>query len=419
MAQGLPLAMRALRSRNYRLFFIGQSISLIGTWMTRLATSWLVYRLTDSALLLGIVGFAGQIPAFFLSPLVGVWIDRWNRHRTLVWTQVIAMVQSLALAGLALSGTINMYWIIGLSLLQGLVNAFDMPARQAFVIEMIDDRADLSNAIALNSTIVNGSRLIGPAIAGLVIAAVGEGYCFLIDGLSYIAVVWSLLAMRLASEQPRATQKHILQELAEGWTYIVESRPIRSILLVLALSSLVGMPFGVLLPIMAGNVLHGGPHTLGFLVGASGIGAFVSAVSLAVRKSVIGLGRMIAISCAVFGASLVLFAISRNVWVSMALMVVTGFGMMQQMAGSNTIVQTIVADSKRGRVMSYYTLAILGMAPFGSLLAGTLAERFGAPWTLAAGGVLCILASVWFARQLPEVRRVIRPIYVELGILPE
>jgi len=405
-----PIAARALRSRNYRLFFVGQSISLIGTWMTRLATSWLVYRLTDSALLLGISGFAGQIPAFFLAPLAGVWLDRWDRRRTLVWTQIIAMLQSLALAGLALSGVINIWWILGLALLQGLVNAFDMPARQAFVVEMIDDRADLSNAIALNSSIVNGSRLIGPAIAGVVIAAVGEGYCFLIDGLSYIAVIGSLLAMRISFVETRSGQKNILQELRDGWTYIVEFRPIRSILIVLALSSLVGMPFTVLLPIMAGNVLHGGPHTLGFLMGASGIGAFISAVSLALRRSVIGLGRMIAISCGIMGAGLVLFAISRNLWASMLLMVLVGFGMMQQMAGSNTIVQTIVEDSKRGRVMSYYTLAILGMAPFGSLLFGTLAERFGAPATLAGGGVLCVLASFRFARELPALRRVIRPI---------
>jgi MFS family permease len=414
-----PLAARALRSRNYRLFFVGQSISLIGTWMTRLATSWLVYRLTDSALLLGVSGFAGQIPAFFLAPLAGVWLDRWNRHRTLVWTQVAAMVQSLALAALALSGTINIWWIIGLSLLQGLVNAFDMPARQAFVIEMIDDRADLSNAIALNSTIVNGSRLIGPAIAGLVIAAVGEGYCFLIDGLSYIAVIWSLLMMRIAPIETRASQKQVLHDLAEGWTYIIHFPPIRSILLVLSLASLVAMPFTVVLPVMAGSVLQGGPHTLGFLMGASGIGALASAISLALRKTVIGLGRMIAIATAIFGAGLILFAISRTLWVSLVLMVLVGFGMMQLMAGSNTIIQTIVDDSKRGRVMSYYTLAILGMAPFGSLLAGALAERFGAPATLAGGGVLCLLASIWFARQLPALRRVMRPIYAELGILPQ
>ncbi len=414
-----PIAARALRSRNYRLFFVGQSISLIGTWMTRLATSWLVYRLTDSALLLGIVGFAGQIPAFFLAPLAGVWLDRWNRHRTLVWTQAIAMVQSLALAGLALSGFINIWWILGLSLLQGLVNAFDMPARQAFVIEMVDDRADLSNAIALNSSIVNGSRLIGPAIAGLVIAAVGEGYCFLIDGISYIAVIVSLLLMRISFVESHAGQKHILQELKDGWTYIVEFRPIRSILLVLALSSLVGMPFTVLLPIMAGNVLHGGPNTLGFLMAASGIGAFTSALSLALRRTVLGLGRMIAIASAIFGAGLILFAVSRILWISLVLMVLVGFGMMQQMAGSNTIIQTIVDDSKRGRVMSYYTLAILGMAPFGSLLAGSLAQRFGAPVTLAIGGVLCLVAALWFARELPELRRVMRPIYAELGILPD
>jgi MFS family permease len=412
-------AVRALRSRNYRLFFTGQSVSLIGTWMTRVATSWLVYRLTDSAILLGLSGFAGQIPAFFLAPVAGVWIDRMNRHRVLVVTQILSMIQSFAMAGLAFSGTINIGWILGLALFQGIVNAFDMPARQAFVIEMIDDRADLSNAIALNSSMVNGSRLVGPAIAGVIVAAVGEAACFFIDGVSYLAVIASLLAMRLRPAERVPAQKHVLQELAEGWRYIVGSRAIRSILLLLGLSSLVGMPFSVLMPLMAGNVLHGGPHTLGFLMGASGVGAFISAVSLALRKSVVGLGKRITYACGLFGIGLIVFGLSRSTALSVVMMVLAGFGMMQQMAGSNTILQTIVADDKRGRVMAFYTLSILGITPFGSLLAGGLASRIGAPATLIAGGALCLAGSIVFWRWLPQLRREIRPIYVRLGILPE
>jgi MFS family permease len=419
MASTLGLAVRALRSRNYRLFFSGQSISLIGTWMTRIATSWLVYRLTNSALLLGISGFASQIPAFFFAPIAGVWIDRWDKRRTLVVTQVLAMVQSFALAGLALSGRINIWWIVFLALFQGLINAFDMPARQAFVIEMIDDRKDLSNAIALNSSMVNGAKLLGPAIAGIVIAAVGEGYCFLIDGISYIAVVFSLLAMRITRVAPPKKQHRALHELADGWKYVVESPAIRSILLLLGLVNMVGTPYTVLAPIVAGNVLHGDAHTLGFLMGASGVGALTSAISLALRRTVIGLGKMIAISSGMFGAGLILFGLSHSVPLSMALMAVAGFGMMQQMAASNTILQTIIADTKRGRVMAFYTLAVVGVSPFGSLLAGALAARFGAPATLMASGAICAAGSLWFSLNLPSLRRVIRPIYVELGILPE
>ena len=413
------LPLRALGSRNYRLFFSGQSISLIGTWMTRIATSWLVYRLTHSALLLGISGFAGQIPAFFLAPIAGVWVDRWNRRRTLVVTQILAMVQSLALAALTLSGVINIWWLLSLVLCQGLINAFDMPARQAFVIEMLDDRTHLSNAIALNSSMVNGARLVGPAIAGLVIAAVGEGYCFLMDGISYLAVIWSLLEMRIASAAWRKTEKHVFEELMEGWKYVAESTAIRSILLSLGLVSLIGMPYTVLMPIMAANILHGGPNTLGFLMGASGVGALASAISLAMRKSVIGLSRMIALSSGVFGAGLMLFGASHIFWLSFGMMIATGFGMMQQMAASNTILQTIVADDKRGRVMAFFTLAVLGVAPIGSLLAGTLAARIGAPATLVWGGALCIADALWFRWKLPALRRAIRPIYIKLGILPE
>jgi len=412
-------AIRALRSRNYRLFFTGQSLSLIGTWMTRIATSWLVYRLTDSAFLLGVASFAGQIPAFFIAPLAGVWVDRWDRHRTLAVTQVLSMLQSFALAALALTGVITVWDIILLALFQGLINAFDMPARQAFVVQMVNDRNDLGNAIALNSSIVNAARLVGPAIAGLIIAAVGEGYCFLIDGISYIAVIASLLAMRSLPFPSRKQRQHVLHELNEGWRYVVQFIPIRSIFLLLALVSLVGMPYSVLMPVFASSVLHGGAHTLGFLMAAAGIGALTSGITLALRKSVVGLGKMIPISSALFGAALIGFGVSRWLWLSLILMLFAGFGLMQQLAASNTIVQTIVEEDKRGRVMAFYAMSLLGVAPFGSLLAGALAERIGAPATVIVGGALCLAGAIWFARLLPRLRKTIRPIYVDLGILPE
>jgi MFS family permease len=412
-------SLRALRSRNYRLFFAGQSVSLIGTWMTRLATSWLVYQLTDSAFLLGLTSFVGQIPAFFVAPIAGVWLDRWNRHRVLVITQVLAMIQSLALAILAFTGWINLWWIIGLALLQGLINAFDMPARQAFVIEMIEDRADLGNAIALNSSMVNGAKLVGPAIAGVLVAVAGVGVCFLIDGLSYIAVIASLMAMKVAPAKPRAAAKSAVQELAEGWRYVAGSPAIRSILILLAVVSVTGMPYTVLMPVVAVDLLHGGAHTLGFLMAMSGVGALASAIGLALRRTVLGLGKRIAISAALFGGGLMVLGFSRSLTISLLLMVVTGFGVMQQMAASNTILQTIAADDKRGRVMSFYTLAILGMNPIGSLLAGGVAARVGVPVTMIGAGAICLAGAVWFYWKLPEIRSVIRPIYRELGILPQ
>ena len=412
-------AVRALKARNYRLFFLGQIVSLVGTWMTRIATSWLVYRLTDSAALLGIVSFAGQIPMFFLGPVAGVWVDRWDRHRTLVVTQVLSMLQSFALAGLSLAGIINIWEILVLSLIQGLINAFDMPARQAFVVQMVENREDLGNAIALNSSMVNASRLVGPAIAGVIIGDFGEGYCFLIDGISFLAVILSLVMMRITVVQQRAPSRNVWEELREGWRYVVDSVAIRSILLLLGLVSLVGFPYSVLMPIFASDVLHGGPHTLGFLMAASGVGALVGAISLAMRKSVLGLGRYTCICAALFGVALMGFSLSRLLWLSLILMAVTGFGFMQQMAASNTILQTIVDDEKRGRVMAFYGMAFLGMAPFGSLLAGALAARIGAPNTLLYCGAVVVLGSIWFARQLPAVRTAIRPIYVKLGILPE
>lgn len=386
--------------------------------MTRLATSWLVYRLTGSALLLGIVGFAGQIPTFLFAPLAGVWVDRLDRRQVLVVTQILAMLQSLALAVLTLARHINIQEIIWLSAFQGLINAFDMPARQVFLVQMVEDKQHLGNAIALNSSMVNLARLVGPSLAGAVIAVSGEGYCFLIDGISYIAVIASLLAMRLQPGGVKATTVSILGQLKEGWKYVSGFAPVRTILLLFAMVSLMGWPFTVLMPIFAGQILKGGPHTLGFLMGAVGIGALVSAISLALRKTVLGLGRMIPISTACLGVGLILFGMSRVLWVSLMLMLVCGFGMMQQMAASNTIIQTIVEDDKRGRVMSFYAMAFVGMAPFGSLLAGVLAHAIGAPLTVMLSGVCCVAGAIWFATQVRTIRKLIRPIYVDLRILP-
>ncbi len=414
----LSFATRALRARNYKLFFTGQSISLIGTWMTRIAMSWLVYRLTGSAVLLGVVGFASQIPVFVLGPIAGVWVDRWDRHRTIVITQILAMIQSFALAALTLAHIVTVWELIALALMQGVINAFDMPARQAFVIQMVEQRADVANAIALNSSMVNAARLLGPAIAGVVVAAVGEGYCFLIDGISYIAVIISLLMMRITVPQVRQPQRHIAHELMEGWRYAVGSVPIRSILVNLAIVGSFGMPYTVLMPIFASKILHGGPHTLGFLTASTGVGALAGALLLALRKSVLGLGRQIVFTTGLFGAALIVFALSHWLWLSLLVLPLAGFGMMQQMASSNTILQTIVHDEKRGRVMALYNMSLQGMAPFGSLLAGGMAARVGAPATIIVSGVALLLGSALFAARLPAIRRVVRPIYIELGILP-
>jgi MFS family permease len=414
----LAFALRALQSRNYRLFFSGQIVSLIGTWMTRIATSWLVYRLTDSAVLLGVVGFASQIPNLLLGPIAGVWVDRWDRHRTLVFTQSLSMIQSFSLAALALTGTAKIWEIILLALFQGVINAFDMPTRQSFVIQMVDRREDLSNAIALNGSMVNSASLIGPAIAGVVIAAVGEGYCFLIDGISFIAVIVSLLSMRITVPQARRPRREVLHELQEGWQYVRGSLPIRSILTNLSLVSTFGFPYSVLMPLFAAEVLHGGPNTLGFLMSSVGVGALVGTASLTMRKSIVGLGRRIVVATALTGAALIAFGLSHILWLSILILPIVGFGLMQQMAPSNTILQTIVDDEKRGRVMSFYAMAFLGMVPFGSLLAGYLAARIGAPKTVMVNGAVCLIGSLWFARKLPAIRQIVRPIYKRMGILP-
>jgi len=416
---GLSSVFRALSHRNYRLFFGGQSISLIGTWLQLTAVSWLVFRLTDSSFLLGVVGFSSRIPTFVLASLAGVLVDRWNRHRLLVATQVFSLIQALILAILVLTGTIAIWHIIVLTLLLGIVNAFDIPVRQSFIVEMIERREDLGNAIALNSSMVNGARLLGPSVAGTLIALMGEGFCFLLNALSFVAVIAALLAMRI-TPKTRARQKTPLwQGLTEGYRYAFGFFPIRSLLLLLALVSFMAMPYTVLMPVFAGRILHGGPETLGFLLGATGVGALAGTLFLASRKSVLGLGRIIVIGSSLFGMGLIGFSFSRVFWLSAIMMVVTGFGMMIQMTSTNTVLQTIVDEDKRGRVMSFYTMAFMGMVPFGSLFAGSLASAIGTPETTMVGGISCILGSLLFARKLPAFRETVRPIYMERGILSE
>ena len=409
-------AWKALRHRNFQLFFFGQGISLIGTWMTRLATSWLVYRLTGSAFLLGVVGFAGQIAAFVLVPVAGVWVERVDRRKLLVWTQAAGAVQSLALAVLTLARVITVGEIVALAALQGLINAFDMPGRQAFLVQMVEDRSDLGNAIAINSSMVNAARLIGPAIAGLVIGAAGEGWCFLLDGVSYLAVIASLLMMRIRPLDIRRHASTLLAQMREGWDYVRTFRPVRTVLLLMVVVSLMGWPYTVLLPVFAGQVLHGGPNTLGWLTGASGVGALISAISLALRKSVAGLARMLQIASAMLGGALVLFGLSHTLWLSLILMVFAGFGMIQTASASSTIIQTLVPEDKRARAMSYYAMAFFGAAPFGSLFSGALAHRFGAPHTIVLTGAFCIVGAVWFTLELPKIGAIMRPIYQELGL---
>ncbi|MBD2385587.1 MFS transporter [Cylindrospermum sp. FACHB-282] len=407
----------AFRSRNYRLFFAGQGISLIGTWMTQLATIWLVYHLTKSPLMLGIVGFTSQIPSFFLAPFGGVFVDRFSRYRTLIATQILAMIQSLLLAGLALTGVIQVWHIIVLSLLQGFINALDAPARQAFVPELIERRDDLANAIAINSTMFNGARLIGPAIGGLLIAGIGVGYCFLIDGLSYIAVIASLLAMKIQESQIPVTSGNVWQKIKEGFVYSFKSPPIRSILLLSALVSFMGMQYMIFIPIFADKVLNSGPEAQGYLMAASGVGALAGSIYLATRQTVVGLGKVLAFAPATLGIGLIGFSLSRFLPLSLGTMLVVGLGTILQFASGNTILQTIIEDDKRGRVMSLYGMAFLGMIPLGNLWGGVLANYIGTTNTLIIDGIACILGSIMFHKQLPNLRQIVRRIYEQKGIL--
>jgi len=409
---------RALSHRNYRLFLVGQGISLIGTWMQQLGVSWLTYELTRSAWLLALVNFAVQVPTFFLAPFAGVLADRANRRRIILTTQCLAMIQALALAMLTWHGSIEIWHLVALSLAAGLINAFDMPARQSFLIEMVPKREDLANAVALNSSMVNGARLVGPFVAGLLIAAGGPLLCFAFNAASYVAVIGALLLMRDLAKRRPAPPAPMLRGLAEGLRYAFGFEPIRTLLLLASLVSMTGTSLSVLMPIYAEQILEGGPRLLGFLAGASGLGALAAAVTLLGRRSVLGLGRWIIAVGTIFGLGLISFAVSSLPWLSMLILIPTGFAMMFQMAASNTLLQTIVDEDKRGRVMSLYAVAFLGTAPLGSLMAGGIAEHFGAPAALVVAGLVAVAGTFIFSRRLPRMREQIRPIYVSMGILP-
>lgn len=415
----LKVIFRSLKYRNYRLYFGGQSISLTGTWMQRIALPWLVYNLTGSTILLGLVSFAGQIPTFFLAPVAGVLTDRFSKYRVLLATQIIAFVQAIILAILALSGIIQIWHIVVLSVILGCVNAFDVPSRHSFVIEMVDKKEDLGNAIALNSMMFNGARLIGPSAAGLLLATAGEGICFLINAISFIFVIFSLLLMKVKKRSRTKKAGKILRDLNEGLKYTFGFVPIKYLILLLGLVSLLGSSYQVLMPVLAKEILHGDSNTYGFLMGAAGLGALAGALFLASRENVIKLGRIIPAASTLFGTTLIFLSFSRSIPVSLILMLFTGLGIMLYTASSNTILQTITDDDKRGRVMSFYTMAIMGIAPFGSLLAGSLAKFIGTPYTIMFGGISCVTGALLFFKKLPELKLAVRPVYVKMGLIPE
>lgn len=391
----LPRALSALRHRNYRLFVLGQAVSLCGTWLHSVAQAWLVYRLTGSSVLLGLVSFCGQLPLFLLSPVAGTVSDRVARRRLLLVTQTVAMVSALGMAALTLGGWVHVAHVLVLAAVLGLSNAFDVPARQSFVVEMVG-KEDLANAIALNSSVVNGARLIGPAAAGALIAAVGEGWCFLLNGLSYVAVLVALVAIKIPEKPLAAARGTALSELREGVAYAARERPVRSLLLLLGVAGMFGMPFTVLLPVFAERVLGGNAGTLGLLTAATGVGALGGALTLAMRHSPAGLSRWLAYAMAGLGSALMALGASKTLWLSLILMVLVGYSMMMVMAAANTILQHAVPDALRGRVMGLYTMMILGLSPFGALAAGTAASHLGAPITVSAGGTLCLIAGLVF-----------------------
>jgi MFS family permease len=411
--------LRSLRHRNYRLFFIGQGTSLVGTWMQSVAMNWLAYRMTNSPFFLGIVAFAGQIPTFVIAPFAGVIADRLSRHRIVIATQICSMIQAMILTLLVYTGHVAPWHLVVLSVVLGLINGFDIPTRQAFVYELVDLPEDLPNAIALNSFIFNGARLVGPSIAGLVIYASGEWPCFLLNAVSYLAVLVALWMMRLKKRNVPSHNGPALVGLKEGVIYAWRFVPIRMLLLLLSFISIFGMSHAVLMPVFAKDILGGGPHTLGFLLGAVGIGAISGAIYLASRKSIRGLGRIIVIGILALGFGVIAFSFSTRLWLSLIFILVVGFGMMIQMASINTLLQTLVDDDKRGRVMSLYTMSFMGMAPFGSLIAGSAATHIGAPNTIRISGVLSLVAAIVFLKKLPELRKHIHPIYVQKGIIPQ
>jgi MFS family permease len=407
--------LRALRHRNFQLFFSGQLISLIGTWMQSIAQDWLVYRLTGSALLLGVVAFMGHIPVLILSPVTGIVADRFDRRRTIVLTQITSMMLALILAALTLTGIVRVWEILVLATLLGVVTAFDVPARQSFLMDMVG-REDLLNAIALNSSMFNAARMIGPAVAGVLVASIGEGWCFFANGVSYVAVIAGLLMMRLTSQMPPQPAGSVIQHMTEGFRFARSTTPVRALLLLVGMVSLVGMPFTVLMPIFADRILHGGPQGLGLLMGATGVGALLGGLTLASKRSVQGLGRWVWTAAVGFGVSLILFSFSRHFWLSLALLMPAGFGMMVQMGATNTLLQVMAPDRLRGRVMALYSMMFIGMAPVGALLGGALASKIGAPWTVAIGGAACLVGGAVFARQLPSIRGEARELIRAQGI---
>jgi MFS family permease len=406
--------LRALRHRNFQLFFSGQLISLTGTWMQSVAQAWLVYSMTKSALLLGSVGFASQIPVFLFAPFGGITADRVNRQRLVIATQTASMILAGILAWLTLSGRIHVWHIFLLAGLLGVVNAFDIPGRQSFLIDMVG-KEDLMNAIALNSSMFNGARVIGPAVAGILVARIGEGWCFAANAFSYIAVIIGLLLMKVRSV-PRISNRSPIEDIIEGFRWVNRTKIIRSLLFLIGLVSLVGMPYTVLMPVFADKILHGGARGLGILMGATGVGALFGALTLAAKTGIKGLGRWVTITCATLGISLFLFSFSTSFWLSAALLLPCGYSMMLQMACSNTLIQTIVPDHLRGRVMSLYSMMFMGMAPFGAFFGGALANRIGAPMTVAVGGIACVLGAIWFGRALPELRIEARRLIIAQGL---
>jgi len=406
---------RSLRHRNFQLFFSGQLISLIGTWMQSVAQAWLVYRLTGSSLLLGSVSFASQFPVFLFAPIGGTFADRHNRHRIVVATQTASMLLAFVLAWLTLSARVQVWHIFVLAALLGMVNAFDIPARQAFLVDMVG-KEDMMNAIALNSSMFNGARIIGPAIAGVVVARIGEGWCFFANAVSYVAVILGLLLMRLRPQEAAARTASTLDNIIEGFQWVRRTAPIKAMLWLLGLVSLVGMPYAVLMPIFADQILHSGARGLGLLMGATGIGALLGALTLALKEGLRGLGKWVAVCSVGFGASLILFAASRHFWLSAAFLVPVGFTFMVQMAASNTLIQSMVPDQLRGRVMAVYSMMFMGMAPVGAFLAGAMAQHLGAPLTLAIGGAACIAGSSIFAARLPGLRAEARELIIAQAV---
>jgi MFS family permease len=413
-----PAAGRALAHRNFRLFVVGQGISVVGTWMQQIATGWLVYRLSKSSLLLGAADFTAQIPAALLLPLAGVLTDRWNRHRTVLATQALMMLQAFVLMVLTARNLITVWQILALGSVLGILSAFDATARQAFMIDMVE-RPDLGNAIAINSSVFNAARLFGPAVAGIVIGLYGEWPCFLLNGLSYLAVLASLLAMRVRPAKRAAADVGIVEGLRVGFAYVAGSMPIRTILILLGIVSMMSAPLTMLMPLLATQVLHGGPYTLGMLTAALGAGALGASLFLVFRKSVLGLGGVIAAATAAFGLGMAGISLSHSLPLTLFLLFATGFAMIAQMAASNAVLQTVVEEDKRGRVMSFFALAFFGMGPLGSLLAGALAGSIGVLSTYFAFGMICLAASAVFAALLPSLRTAIRPMYVRAGILRE